>query len=237
MGIDGNLKKSKYEIMAILREELRVKSQLDFSYNDMKWRTSLQKVKGTYFYVNIPPPIRNNFPQRAGFNFLIHSKLGKVEFVTYQGKFDSDSNWCFLIPDDISVLQRRLSPRFRVDNKLQFYCTGRFKDGTYYEYHLNDISEGGCSFIAPDNRLNFLSKGSLLYNVKIVLSDYGCLTLNLKIVDVVEQRIDINKEQFEIKNYRISCMFIHKSINHKERLDKILFNFIIDSKNKNRYFI
>lgn len=56
---EGVSKKSRYEIIAILREEFRVKSKLDFSFNDLSWQSDLRKVDSSSFYIDLPPSFGN----------------------------------------------------------------------------------------------------------------------------------------------------------------------------------
>ncbi|HCQ9075835.1 TPA: PilZ domain-containing protein [Klebsiella pneumoniae] len=235
--LEGEPKRSKYEIMAILREEFRVKSRLTLSCKGMSWRSNIQKIDGLFFYSNISDPIDLNVHKNVDFKFIIYSKLGRIEFNTYQvsdGEIRLDGFWCFTIPESIYIVQRRISPRLRIQDDCQFYCTGRYKDGVRYKNILNDISEGGCSFIATNVDLSYHSKGSVLYNSTMVFGEYGNVVVNLRIVGVVEFRDDIDEEQCEIKRYRISCMFLHKNSDYKERMERVVFKLIVDNKIKNR---
>lgn len=113
---EGVSKKSRYEIIAILREEFRVKSKLDFSFNDLSWQSDLRKVDSSSFYIDLPPSFQPSLSENGDVCFQIHSKLGRIEFATAQINTEHnspDNIFRFAIPESINILQRRSSPRLK----------------------------------------------------------------------------------------------------------------------------
>ncbi|EAT2685144.1 flagellar brake protein, partial [Salmonella enterica] len=168
------------------------------------------------------------------FYFIIHSPLGKIEFTTNNritDKSNSNNLLCFIIPESLSILQRRTSPRINVGYESQFYCSGRYRSGTIYKYHLNDISEGGCSFISLEPLHSFIRNGNKLENSVLNLGEYGQILVNLKIKHISEEN---NRKQCDATSFRVSCMFYYESEEKKEKIEKIIVKLIIDRKIINR---
>ncbi|EFN9698441.1 PilZ domain-containing protein [Citrobacter portucalensis] len=230
---EGVSKNSRYEIIAILRDELRIQSKLYFYCNDIKHQSTLKKIEGNFFYIK-PSTSHPGLPKESIFYFIIHSPLGKIEFTTNNritDKSNSNNLLCFIIPESLSILQRRTSPRINVGYESQFYCSGRYRSGTIYKYHLNDISEGGCSFISLEPLHSFIRNGNKLENSVLNLGEYGQILVNLKIKHISEEN---NRKQCDATRFRVSCMFYYESEEKKEKIEKIIVKLIIDRKIINR---
>jgi hypothetical protein len=60
---------------------------------------------------------------------------------------------------------------------------------------LNDISEGGCSFISLEPLHSFIRNGNELENSVLNLGEYGQILVNLKIKHISEKIIANNVMQ------------------------------------------
>ncbi|HAU5758678.1 TPA: PilZ domain-containing protein, partial [Serratia marcescens] len=101
---EGVSKNSRYEIIAILRDELRIQSKLYFYCNDIKHQSTLKKIEGNFFYIK-PSTSHPGLPKESIFYFIIHSPLGKIEFTTNNritDKSNSNNLLCFIIPESLS---------------------------------------------------------------------------------------------------------------------------------------
>ncbi|SAQ15028.1 Uncharacterised protein [Raoultella planticola] len=58
---EGVSKNSRYEIIAILRDELRIQSKLYFYCNDIKHQSTLKKIEGNFFYIKPALLNKSNF--------------------------------------------------------------------------------------------------------------------------------------------------------------------------------
>lgn len=96
---------------------------------------------------------------------------------------------------------------------------------------MNDISEGGCSFIYPEPLHSFIRSGNKLENSELNLGEYGRILVNLKIKHISETN---NHKQCDTTNFRVSCMFYYESEEKKEEIEEIIIKLIIDRKIKNR---
>lgn len=230
---EGVSKNSRYEIIAILREELRVKSNVSYCYENVSRESTLQKVDSSYFYIVPSPPLQAFVSQNSVFYFSIHSQIGKIEFTTTLS-FSEGNLFRFFIPDMINILQRRTAPRINIGDSKKFYCSVRHKNGASFIYALNDISSGGCSFISKKSQLNLIRKDYVLDNVDIVFGEYGSVTTNLKVMSVIN--LPYNKFH-EMDFFRISCMFQHKNAYYKDYLEGIIVKLIIDRKNTRKRFL
>lgn len=76
----GSLKESKYEILAILREECRVKSEIDIYHQGELWAANIKKVDFSCFYIHPDDSDFSSLMDNAEFSFVLHSQLGKIEF-------------------------------------------------------------------------------------------------------------------------------------------------------------
>ncbi|EPX4383221.1 flagellar brake protein [Escherichia coli] len=176
-------------------------------------------------------------PKESIFYFFIYSPLGKIEFTTNNritDKSNSNNLLCFIIPESLSILQRRASPRINVRYESQFYCSGRYRSGTIYKYHLNDISEGGCSFISLEPLHDFIRSGNKLENSELNLGEYGRIHVTLKIKHISETN---NDKQCDATNFRVSCMFYYESEEKKEEIEEVIVKLIVDRKIKKKRFL
>lgn len=96
---------------------------------------------------------------------------------------------------------------------------------------MNDISEGGCSFISLEPLHSFIRSGNKLENSELNLGEYGRILVNLKIKHISETN---NHKQCDATNFRVSCMFYYESEEKKEEIEEIIVKLIIDRKIKNR---
>lgn len=96
---------------------------------------------------------------------------------------------------------------------------------------MNDISEGGCSFISLEPLHSFIRNGNKLENSVLNLGEYGQILVNLKIKHTSEEN---NRKQCDATSFRVSCMFYYESEEKKEKIEKIIVKLIIDRKIINR---
>ncbi|MEJ4045805.1 flagellar brake protein [Erwinia sp. SLM-02] len=233
----GILKESKYEILAILREECRVKSEIDINHKGELWSANIKKVDFSCFYIN---PDDLDFPAIADntmFSFVLHSQLGKIEFsAMLNAEYDPENTTnalAFFLPAGIKISQRRLTQRVRVKNDFGFFCSGRHKSGESYKCTINDLSEGGCSFISESFKKKFMDKGMALDNVEISLAEYGIIVASLKVVNVTPV---YQNRSHERSAFRISCKFNYKNPDTKKYIEDIVLKITVDQKLKARRF-
>ncbi|ROR13606.1 flagellar brake protein [Erwinia sp. JUb26] len=233
----GILKESKYEILAILREECRVKSEIDIYYQGELWAANIKKVDFSCFYINPGDTDFSSIIDDAAFSFVLHSQLGKIEFSavlnTACDRQNTTNAIAFFLPDRINILQRRLTQRVRVKNDPEFFCSGRHKSGESYKCTINDLSEGGCSFISDSFKKKFMDKGMALDNVEISLAEYGIIVTSLKVVNVTPVYQDRSHER---SVFRISCKFNYKNPETKKYIEDTVLKITVDQKLKARRF-
>lgn len=82
-------------------------------------------------------------------------------------------------------MQRRRDPRFRLRHEHDFYCRGRHKNGENYLFDIKDISDGGCALMTKTPNLKFLSHNALLKNAVLMLAEYGEITIDLVVKNVI----------------------------------------------------
>lgn len=234
----GIVKESKYEILAILREEYRVKSELDIYYNGEPWASGISKVDFTSFYINQYDSVFSSIPEGEPLYFVLHSPLGKIEFCTRlnpePSSASSGTSLAFLLPDTLTILQRRVTQRVDVKNEYGFFCAGRHRSGENYKCVINDLSEGGCSFVSNTFNKKFMQQGMSLDNVEISLAEYGSITASLKVVSVIPVTQDSIQDR---ETFRISCKFNYKNPDFKKNMEDIILKITVDQKLKSRRLI
>ena len=147
---EGTIKTSRYEIIAIFREELRKHSEIEVFFNNKNIMTQLTRVDFAEFHI-------------------VHSDSGKIEFCSslkksYNSDAERGNKVSFALPECIHVVQRRRDPRFRLHHRYDFFCRGRHRNGENYLFDIKDISDGGCALIAKSPNLKFLTHSSILKN-------------------------------------------------------------------------
>ncbi len=160
---EGTIKTSKYEIIAIFREELRKRTEIEIFFNNTSIITQLTRVDFAEFHIQT----HRKIPSGHKIRFLLHSDSGKIEFNAALTKHDNSGvdkgiRYAFSLPECLQVVQRRRDPRFRLRHEHDFYCRGRHKNGENYLFDIKDISDGGCALMTKTPNLKFLSHNALL---------------------------------------------------------------------------
>lgn len=73
---EGTIKTSKYEIIAIFREELRKRTEIEIFFNNTSIITQLTRVDFAEFHIQT----HRKIPSGHKIRFLLHSDSGKIEF-------------------------------------------------------------------------------------------------------------------------------------------------------------
>ena len=101
---EGTIKTSKYEIIAIFREELRKQAEIEVFVNNKSTITQLTRVDFAEFHISTTSKI----PAGHKVKFILHSDSGKIEFCStlkksYAGGDRSVSRWynAGAIPDSV----------------------------------------------------------------------------------------------------------------------------------------
>ena len=229
-----SMKTSRYEILAILRESSRVKSTLDIYYNNMRYTSQIKDILFDFFSIH---KCEMAFPtelQCKTFSFIIHSQLGKIEFLAeLSAENNSGKSLTFLLPESVCVIQRRTSQRINVRDNDGFYCSGRHRSGENFKFSINDLSEGGCSFITGEFNNKFIDKGLSLDFVEFVLSDYGSFIGSVNIINVVPFH---PKNSYERDLFRISCKFKYKNNEQREIIEDLILKIAVDNVIKKRRY-
>lgn len=110
---EGTIKTSKYEIIAIFREELRKRTEIEIFFNNTSIITQLTRVDFAEFHIQT----HRKIPSGHKIRFLLHSDSGKIEFNAALTKHDNSGvdkgiRYAFSLPECLQVVQRRRDPRF-----------------------------------------------------------------------------------------------------------------------------
>ncbi|MEN5666511.1 hypothetical protein ABEK46_22750, partial [Klebsiella pneumoniae] len=81
---EGTIKTSKYEIIAIFREELRKRTEIEIFFNNTSIITQLTRVDFAEFHIQT----HRKIPSGHKIRFLLHSDSGKIEFNAALTKHD-----------------------------------------------------------------------------------------------------------------------------------------------------
>mgnify|MGYP000844519912 CR=1 FL=1 len=229
---EGTIKTSKYEIIAIFREELRKRTEIEIFFNNTSIITQLTRVDFAEFHIQT----HRKIPSGHKIRFLLHSDSGKIEFNAALTKHDNSGvdkgiRYAFSLPECLQVVQRRRDPRFRLRHEHDFYCRGRHKNGENYLFDIKDISDGGCALMTKTPNLKFLSHNALLKNAVLMLAEYGEITIDLVVKNVIVITLDNANEESE-SYYQISCQFKFRHLDDQRRIEKILLDLILEAKRK-----
>ncbi|MEC5317437.1 PilZ domain-containing protein [Brenneria populi subsp. brevivirga] len=228
----GMIKKNKYEIIAIFREELRRKTDIEIKLNDKSIITRITKVDFSEFHINISEKIQKN----KILGFILHSDCGKIEFsCALKRAYSQNCNnkFSFILPENIMVAQRRRHQRVLLQNDYDFSCYGRYKNGENYQFKIKDISNEGCALISENPNMKFLASDAMLKNSILAFALYGEFTTNLTIKNVTTvNRIDTDGKCHIY--YQISCQFNFKNPADKIKIEKLVMELIMENKRKKR---
>ncbi|MGJ4556646.1 hypothetical protein ACP8GV_29155, partial [Klebsiella pneumoniae] len=102
-----------------------------------------------------------------------------------------------------------------------------------YLFDIKDISDGGCALMTKTPNLKFLSHNALLKNAVLMLAEYGEITIDLVVKNVIVITLDNANEESE-SYYQISCQFKFRHLDDQRRIEKILLDLILEAKRKKR---
>jgi hypothetical protein len=77
--------------------------------------------------------------------------------------------------------------------------------------------------------LKFLSHNALLKNAVLMLAEYGEITIDLVVKNVIVITLDDPNED---GYYQISCQFKFRHLDDQRRIEKILLDLILEAKRK-----
>ncbi len=157
----GMAKDNKFEIVAIIREELLRKTKVELKFKDASVVTQLEKVDFDYFVITN----NSDIPHSSIQSFILHSDSGIIRFNARFSQSLTDKLECGLayrIPEVILLVQRRQHQRFSFLKGYHFYCSGRYKNGENYLLQIKNISRGGCALISQKINTRFLYKNALI---------------------------------------------------------------------------
>ncbi|MSS33723.1 PilZ domain-containing protein, partial [Klebsiella pneumoniae] len=106
-------------------------------------------------------------------------------------------------------------------------------NGENYLFDIKDISDGGCALMTKTPNLKFLSHNALLKNAVLMLAEYGEITIDLVVKNVIVITLDNANEESE-SYYQISCQFKFRHLDDQRRIEKILLDLILEAKRKKR---
>lgn len=226
----GMAKENKFEIVAIIREELLRKTKLELKFKENSVVTQLEKVDFDYFVIVersevIPSSIQH---------FILHSERGIIKF---NARFSPSltvkmkGGLAYYIPDVIFFVQRRQHQRFSFLKGQHFYCLGRYKNGENYSLQIKNISRGGCALMSPSVNTRFLYKDALIKGALLEFEQFGSLHLDLRVVNVVPiQEFDENNQLYA--SQQISCKFQFKHPREESGVEKVIINILLSNKLK-----
>lgn len=230
---EGTIKTSKYEIIAIFREELRKQAEIEVFVNNKSTITQLTRVDFAEFHISSTSKI----PAGHKVKFILHSDSGKIEFCStlkksYAGGEGKCRKVAFTLPGmypgGSTPARSPIPPR----HEHEFFCHGRHKNGENYLFEIKDISDGGCALMTRSPNLKFLSHNAILKNAILALAEYGEITVDLVIKNVVMVTLDDNEKSDSY--YQISCQFKFRHLDNKKRIEKVLLDLIMEAKRKKR---
>ncbi|MEG0097963.1 MAG: pilus assembly protein PilZ [Citrobacter sp.] len=222
----GLAKDNKFEIIAILREELHKKTKLEVLCGDSSVITQLEKIDFERFVL---PPHKDIVPEKVQY-FILHSDSGIVKFsARYEPSSDAEAGLSYHIPDMIFFAQQRQNQRFSFLKGYDFFCTGRYKNGENYSLKIKNISQGGCALIVKDVNARFLYKDAIIKGASLDFDVFGSLVLDLKVIDVVMiNEFDEDNQLYSC--YQISCGFDFKNRREEAEVEKIIIKFLMSNK-------
>lgn len=227
----GMKKDNKFEIVAIIREELLKRTKLELRCKEITIVTQLEKVDFNYFVIAhnaaSPPSLLQSF--------ILHSEGGIIKFKARYNQILTDKLECglvYYIPEVIFFVQRRAHQRFYFLKEFKFYCFGRYRNGENYTLQIKNISRGGCALISLDVNTRFLYKNALIKGTTLGFEEFGSLNVDLRVVDIIPtSEFDENNQLFTC--YQISCKFEFKHSREESDVERIIIRFLMRNKLKN----
>lgn len=226
----GMAKDNKFEIVAIIREELLKKTKLELKYKETSVFTQLEKVDFDYFAITRNDEVTISTIQY----FILHSDSGIIKFnARYIPALTTKmaGGLVYAIPDVILFVQRRQHQRFSFLKGYHFFCFGRYKNGENYSLKIKNISRGGCALLTQHVNTRFLYKGAMIKGALLEFEQFGHLQVDFKVVDVVPiTEFDENNQLYSCQ--QISCKFEFKHPREESDVEKIIINFLMSNKLK-----
>ncbi|HFP9365909.1 TPA: flagellar brake protein [Raoultella ornithinolytica] len=217
---------NKYDLMGLLREELKKKSLLQIHTQDNLMTTQLKEVSAAGFTTDL------DISDGKKLSFTIFSENGKANFFSRRKKGVADSiGTLFNLPDSITIIQRRAHPRLATAPDYPFFCHGRFRNGKNYHFAIDNLSCGGCGLIAHQAFSELKVANLYLKQAILNLGAYGEIIVDLAIKNIYSPPCFGRDSRVE---YRISCQFIFRHEDDKQRMEDLMLELTINEKRKKR---
>ena len=224
----GLAKENKFEIIAILREELHKKTKLEVLCENSSVITQLEKIDFEHFMISWHEDI---IPEKVQY-FILHSDSGIIKFSARLEKSPTagaEAGLSYAIPDMIFFAQQRQNQRFSFLKGYDFFCFGRYKNGENYSFKIKNISQGGCALIVKDVNARFLYKDAVIKGASLDFDTFGNLQLDLKVIDVVMiNEFDEDNQLYSC--YQISCGFDFRNRREEAEVEKIIIKLLMSNK-------
>lgn len=126
------------------------------------------------------------------------------------------------IPEQLYFIQRREYFRVSIPQWPAYYCSGKFPDGSKYQYTLADISLGGMGLYALKGSEFPLQGCSILRDAAIDLCGFGIFKLDLQFIRALDKQVVNNKGE-TLTVQRLSFKFSRLSPIQEKGLQRAIF--------------
>lgn len=221
---------NRFEIMAIMRECMVRKNNLELIDNRIKTLTKIEGLYSDCFIVkldSLPPAYVIQ-------SFILHSARGIINFkARYNPVLTSkfDCGIVYYLPEIVFLNQRRQYQRFLVNNRYNFQCFGLHRNGDDYSMQIRNISLGGCALSSKGSCASFIYKDSLIKGATLDFGSLGSLCLDLIVVHN-SPTIELDDDRQPIDIEEVSCRFLFKRNSEVLALENIIVRLLTDCKIK-----
>lgn len=215
---------SRFEIIAILRDGLTRKNNLDLICNGTRTLTKIKIIFPDYFVI----PSNSFLPTNIIQSFALYSDSGVVIFkARYNPVLTTQLNFgrVYSFPDIIFLHQRRHHKRLHVVDIFNFHCSGQHENGEFFRMQIKNISKGGCALLPEGLCASFLCKDSLIKGGVLNFGNFGSLCLDLSVVNI-SPTIEYDEENQPIVTDIVSCKFLFRNKKEASAMEKIIVNIL-----------
>ncbi|HFI5640954.1 TPA: PilZ domain-containing protein [Raoultella planticola] len=220
---------NEFEIKAIIRNAVKYKTKtvLNQNYYYYKEITNIYHDGFCMFYIND----FNDFTDDDLYEFELHEKNAKYEFISkLQKKEDLDDGFLlfFSFPKTLIINQNRSEKRIVFDKNQRFFCSGRFNNGSEYNFLIRDISHGGCALEVNDEFLAYSLINYKLRSSKLDFGKFGKLITNITVINVT--LVHSVHDQNDVFYFHVSCQFKDITERVRNKLSSIILKLLTSNR-------
>ncbi len=147
----------------------------------------------------------------------IEFKCANIE----EQKMQSLPVFAAIIPEQISITQRRGDYRFKLSEAAGYFCSGKLADGSDFKFKIADISNGGVGLYFDRKELFSIKTDEMIRDAVLDFKGFGKHSFDLKYIQTM-QRKTFNRNATTTSKSILSFQFENMPLGKERELARLM---------------